>query len=88
MNITELPTWKKLTQQAQNLKKTHLRDLFNQDPKRAENFHIEDLDLFIPHQANLRISQFVQHKLKLSDDRSITTSCRMEIQQLHRLLSP
>lgn len=27
-----------------------------------------DLDLLIPHQANLRISQFVQHKLKLRDD--------------------
>jgi len=27
-----------------------------------------DLKLVIPHQANLRISQFVQHKLKLRDD--------------------
>lgn len=27
-----------------------------------------DIDLFVPHQANLRISQFVQAKLKLSDD--------------------
>jgi 3-oxoacyl-[acyl-carrier-protein] synthase-3 len=27
-----------------------------------------DLRLLIPHQANLRISQFVQHKLKLRDD--------------------
>ena len=29
----------------------------------------EDLDLFIPHQANLRISQFVQRKLNLADDK-------------------
>ena len=28
----------------------------------------EDIDLLIPHQANLRISQFVQRKLHLSDD--------------------
>lgn len=28
----------------------------------------EDLDLFIPHQANLRISQFIQQKFKLSND--------------------
>lgn len=28
----------------------------------------EDIDLFIPHQANLRISQFIQHKFKLKDD--------------------
>lgn len=30
---------------------------------------LEDLKLFIPHQANLRISQFVQRQLKLSDDK-------------------
>lgn len=29
---------------------------------------VEDLDLFIPHQANLRISQFVQKHLNLSDE--------------------
>ena len=34
----------------------------------ANNLDINDLDLFIPHQANLRISQFVQHKFKLRDD--------------------
>ena len=28
----------------------------------------EDIDLFIPHQANLRISQFIQQKFKLRDD--------------------
>jgi 3-oxoacyl-[acyl-carrier-protein] synthase-3 len=27
-----------------------------------------DIDLFIPHQANLRISQFIQKKFRLSDD--------------------
>ena len=26
-----------------------------------------DIDMLIPHQANLRISQFIQKKLKLSD---------------------
>lgn len=29
----------------------------------------EDIDLFIPHQANLRISQFIQKKFSLTDDR-------------------
>ena len=28
----------------------------------------KDIDLFVPHQANLRISQFIQHKFGLSDD--------------------
>jgi 3-oxoacyl-[acyl-carrier-protein] synthase-3 len=30
--------------------------------------HASDIDLFIPHQANLRISQFVQQKMGLRDD--------------------
>ncbi len=31
-------------------------------------YQTSDIDLFIPHQANLRISQFVQRLLKLTDD--------------------
>ncbi len=34
----------------------------------ANDLNVSDLDMFIPHQANLRISQFVQHKFKLRDD--------------------
>ena len=32
-------------------------------------YETTDIDMLIPHQANLRISQFVQQKLKLSDDK-------------------
>jgi 3-oxoacyl-[acyl-carrier-protein] synthase-3 len=35
----------------------------------ANNLSLDDLNMLLPHQANLRISQFVQRKLKLSDDR-------------------
>lgn len=34
----------------------------------ANNLTVDDIDLMIPHQANLRISQFIQHKFKLTDD--------------------
>ncbi len=34
----------------------------------ANGLQASDITLLIPHQANLRIAQFVQHKLKLSDD--------------------
>lgn len=33
----------------------------------ANNLKVEDIDMLIPHQANLRISQFIQHKMKLTD---------------------
>lgn len=35
---------------------------------RSNDLQTSDLRLLIPHQANLRIAQFVQHKLKLRDD--------------------
>jgi 3-oxoacyl-[acyl-carrier-protein] synthase-3 len=34
----------------------------------ANNLEVSDIDLLIPHQANLRISQFIQQKFKLADD--------------------
>ncbi len=35
----------------------------------ANGIEIKDIDMLIPHQANLRISQFIQQKFKLSDDK-------------------
>ena len=34
----------------------------------ANNLSVDEIDMLIPHQANLRISQFVQKKFKLRDD--------------------
>lgn len=34
----------------------------------ANDLELKDISMLIPHQANLRISQFIQHKLKLNDD--------------------
>ncbi len=34
----------------------------------ANNLQVSDINMLIPHQANLRISQFIQKKFKLSDD--------------------
>ena len=35
----------------------------------ANNLQKEDIDMLIPHQANLRISKFIQKKFSLSDDK-------------------
>lgn len=34
----------------------------------ANNLQLSDIDMLIPHQANLRISQYIQQKFKLSDE--------------------
>jgi 3-oxoacyl-[acyl-carrier-protein] synthase-3 len=40
-----------------------------QEALAANKMSKEDITLLIPHQANLRISQFIQHKLEFTDDR-------------------
>jgi len=37
----------------------------------ANGYKTSDLSLLIPHQANLRISKFIQHQMKLRDDQVI-----------------
>ena len=34
----------------------------------ANDLQVSDINMLIPHQANLRISQFIQHKFQLTDD--------------------
>jgi 3-oxoacyl-[acyl-carrier-protein] synthase-3 len=34
----------------------------------ANNLSVDDIDMLIPHQANLRISQFIQKKFRLADE--------------------
>ncbi|TYA54805.1 3-oxoacyl-ACP synthase III family protein [Formosa maritima] len=35
---------------------------------KKNNLKVDDINMLIPHQANLRIAQFIQNKFKLSDD--------------------
>jgi len=35
---------------------------------KANNLEVSDIDMLVPHQANLRISQFIQKKFQLSDN--------------------
>ncbi len=39
-----------------------------QEGLEANNLRVSDIDMLIPHQANLRISQFIQKKFELTDD--------------------
>jgi 3-oxoacyl-[acyl-carrier-protein] synthase-3 len=34
----------------------------------ANGLQVSDIDMLIPHQANLRIAQFIQQKFRLADD--------------------
>jgi 3-oxoacyl-[acyl-carrier-protein] synthase III len=45
----------------------------------ANNLQVSDIDMLIPHQANLRISQFIQKKFNLTDDQVYITFKNTEI---------
>ena len=53
------------------IKKDEGEDVFTelQEALQANNYKPSDIDMLIPHQANLRIIQFIQHSLKLADDK-------------------
>src|SRR5690606_32582520 len=51
---------------------THAITLFDEVSKErleAKNLVVKNIDMLIPHQANLRNSQFIQHKMKLNEDK-------------------
>ena len=45
-----------------------LQQLVIQEALDKNKWSVNDLDILIPHQANLRISQFIQKKFKLNKD--------------------
>jgi len=46
---------------------TRFAEVINEGLEENE-LNVSDIDLLVPHQANLRISQMIQHKFKLTDD--------------------
>ena len=51
--LTDHAQWQKLVKHHAKMKSRHLRDLFRDDPDRAEKFHIEDCGLFLDFSKNL-----------------------------------
>ncbi|MBY5993443.1 glucose-6-phosphate isomerase [Ferrimonas balearica] len=50
--LTALPAWQALSQHRDAIQATHLRDLFAQDPKRAERFALKAAGLYLDYSKN------------------------------------
>ena len=50
--ITDSKAWKKLVEHQKSIQATHMRDLFNQDPNRFDNFHLNFQDLIVDFSKN------------------------------------
>ena len=62
--ITDSKAWKKLVEHQKSIQATHMRDLFNQDPNRFDNFHLNFQDLIVDFSKN----KINNHTLKLLMD--------------------
>ncbi|MBY6096134.1 glucose-6-phosphate isomerase [Ferrimonas balearica] len=50
--LTALPAWQALSQHRDTIESTHLRDLFAQDPSRAERYQLQAAGLFLDYAKN------------------------------------
>ncbi len=65
---SSLPVWQQLGAYSNTLKKTHMRDLFAQDPGRAGRFSLEAGGVFIDYSKNLVDSQAMALLLELAKE--------------------
>ncbi|MEW6354777.1 MAG: glucose-6-phosphate isomerase [Planctomycetota bacterium] len=61
-HLTRRPEWKALCEHKNEMESLHLRDLFRNDPKRAETFTIEDCGILLDYSKN-RITAATMAKL-------------------------
>ncbi len=71
INPTETNAWKELTLEFQNLKETHMRDLFQKDPKRFEKFSAEFEDIFLDYSKNILNENTLKKLLKLTEETNL-----------------
>jgi glucose-6-phosphate isomerase len=66
--ITKRAIWKSLAEHSKQIKKTHLRELFSQDPGRAERFSTEAAGLFLDYSKNRVTEDTLKLLLQLTDE--------------------
>jgi glucose-6-phosphate isomerase len=66
--LTELPAWKALGAHYEQIKPVHLKELFAQDPHRAEKFTIEAAGLFLDYSKNRITEETVKLFVQLAEE--------------------
>jgi glucose-6-phosphate isomerase len=70
-SLTDSPAWKALVAHYATIKDQHLRDLFAQDPSRADKFNVEGAGLFLDYSKNRITAETISLLLKLVADRGV-----------------
>ncbi|MCS7236775.1 MAG: glucose-6-phosphate isomerase [Thermoguttaceae bacterium] len=69
--LTALPEWQALVEHFREVKDLHLRNLFREDPGRAERFSIEDCGIFLDFSKNRITDRTLELLLRLAESREI-----------------
>lgn len=74
LKLTERPAWKALEAHFQSVHNVHLRDLFAQDPERAERFSATSSGLFLDYSKNRITSETMTLLVNLAEDIGLQNS--------------
>lgn len=79
MNPTETAEWQKLSDHFQKVKDRHLRDLFRENPERADQMTLEAAGLYLDYSKN----RVVQQTMLLLQDLARAVDLESEIENMH-----
>ena len=68
---SSLPSWKALESHARLLESRHLRDLFREDPERAEKFSLEAAGVYLDYSKNRITPETLSLLLKLAEESNL-----------------
>ena len=68
INPTKTNAWKQLQKHYEDLKNTHMKDLFAQDKNRANNFTIKWEDFYLDYSKNRITEETLGHLLDLAEE--------------------
>ena len=71
-DLTAAPSWQALMTHHAQIKDLHLRDLFADDPRRAERFSAEGAGLFLDYSKNRITDETLRLLLRLAEERGVT----------------
>lgn len=69
--LTAAPAWQALAAHYANIKDLHLRQLFAEDPGRAQRFSVEGAGLFLDYSKNRITDETMRLLLQLAEERGV-----------------
>ena len=74
VNPVEGQAWQKLTLHYLEMQATHMRELFEEDPKRFDKFHLQFEDILVDFSKNILTEETLAYLLALAEECNLKTS--------------